>query len=498
MCICAVLLYSCSATENEQSKEDSSESLQESSMEPAESVPKDDYVHTKEYTGQTVRVLTAAFNSAYCSEIRSRDEAENAYPEVLQKAIDERTAAVEEEFEISIEEEIMIDSKRYNGAFLTRVRELVYSNLCDYDLLYPCMLDAGTMAAEGLLVNLADRDDIRIQNAWWSQPLIEDTSILGTYFITGDIGLRTKNASNCLFFNKAIFDQYNVEYPYQLVRDGKWTIDAMMQIIKTIGLSQDLDGDGVITYHDKYAVAGQRGNLSALLYASGQRIASIGEDGLPHLSFYNEQSTKVIEDALEMMQSKEYFVIGDDFFNESPTPMTMLLESFKADRCFFYMGNLEEPLKLGDMESDFGILPLPKYSEGDDGYSNLAGAWSSNVYCIPHGLENDRTRRDCIILDALGARSVDTVAKAYYDVVLQFQKLRSQEDVDMLDIITKRVGADLGSVYSVGGISGMLSELVAKEPGSLRSSYEALEAKAQSDIQTLIANFQEHLTENQS
>ncbi|MBP5231549.1 MAG: hypothetical protein ILO68_07445, partial [Clostridia bacterium] len=384
--LAGVMMLSCASGPSGESSEPPVDVSETNSTEVSEPKANTDdvFVKTKEYEGQTVRVLTAAFNSSYRSEITVSNE-EEGWPEVLQDAISNRTDAVEEEYGITIEEEIMIDSKRYNGAFLTRVRELVYTNLCEYDLLYPCMLDAGTMAAEGLLINLDGREDIRIKNSWWSQPLIEDTSILGTYFITGDIGLRTKNAANCLFFNKAVFDEHHMEYPYDLVRSGAWTLDKMAAMVKELDISSDLDGDRVITYHDEFGVAGQRGNLAALLYASGQRIASVGEDGLPYLSFYSEQSAKVIEDALELMQNKSYFVIGDDYFNESPTPMVMLLDSFKANQCPFYMGGLEDALKLGDMESEFGILPLPKYDTHTDEYSNLAGAWSSNVYCIPYG-----------------------------------------------------------------------------------------------------------------
>ncbi len=487
----AVFIFSSCGTQTDTASSEDSEVSSESGTVEETSEPEDSYVQTKAYAGETVKVLSAAFNSSYNSEIKA-SEGENGWPEALQKAINDRTESVEEAYEVTIEEEIMIDPKRYNGAFLTRVRELVYAELCEYDLLYPCMLDAGTMAAEGLLVNLDGRDDIRIRNSWWSQPLIEDTSILGTYFVTGDIGLRTKNAANCLFFNKAVFDEHRMDYPYENVLNKTWTLNELYTRIKELNISDDTDGDGVITYHDKFGIAGQRGNLLALLYASGQRIARVGDDGLPYLSFYSEQSSKVITDTLELMQDKNYFVIGDDFFNESPTPMVMLLDSFKADQCAFYMGGLEDALKLGDMNSDFGILPLPKYDDSTDDYSNLSGAWSSNVYCIPFGLEDERTRRNCIILDALGAHSVDTVAKAYYDVVLQFQKLRSQEDVDMLEIITKRVGADLGSVYAVGGIGNMLSELVGKDPGTLKSSYDAIESKALADIETLIGNFRSH------
>ena len=30
-----------------------------------------------------------------------------------------------------------------------------------------------------------------------------------------------------MLFHAGVFDDYNIEYPYQMVRDGKWTLDEL-------------------------------------------------------------------------------------------------------------------------------------------------------------------------------------------------------------------------------------------------------------------------------
>lgn len=488
VCIFAVMMLAgCNNTPAETSNTSSAVSTPTESEDA--SVNPDSFVETDEFAGATIKVFTAAFNDAYVTEIGDNSNNENC-AEVLSVAIKNRTEAVEDAYGITIEEEIMIDPKRYGGAFLDAVREFAYSGTGDYDILYPCLLDAGTMAAEGLLVDLANADGIRIQNSWWDQTFISDTAIGGsTYYLTGDIGLRAKNAAGCLYFNKKLMDDAGIEYPYQLVRDKKFTIEKILEIIKQADLSDDLDKDGKITYHDKYGWAGQNGDMQKLFYAAGERIAAVDESGKPYISVYNERSSKVIDSILDLLQDSEDYVCGDDYFNESSTPMNMLLDSFKADQCLFYSGGMEDALKLGDMKSDFGILPSPLYDETQEQYYTQVGAWSANAYCIPYGLSDEKTYRAEVILDALGAYSVDSVATTYYDVVLQYQKLRTDDDVEMLELIFDCAGADLGAVYRIGGISNMLTQLIEKPKGSFASSYDALEQAAKTELDNLIATF---------
>lgn len=452
--------------------------------------PTDEFVQTDEFAGQTIRVFTAAFNDSYVTEIGDNSDNETC-PEALSKAIVERTQLVEAAYGVTIEETIEIDPKRYSGSFLAAVRNFAISGTGEYDIYYPCLIDAGTMAAEGLLVDLSNARGIRIENSWWDQIIIQDTSVGGrTYYLTGDIGLRAKNAANCIYFNKNLFDRHNIAYPYDTVRNMEWTLDEVLSIISTVGLSQDLDGDGVITYHDSYGWGGQNGDMHNLFYASGERIAKSDEQGNLSITVYNTRSANVVDKIVSFMQDSAEFVLGDNFFNESPTPMVLLEDTFKADRCLFYSGNTETALRLGDMEGDFGVLPAPMFDKTQGQYYTQIGAWSSNAYCIPYGMSEQQTYRAQVILDALGAYSVDTVARVYYDVVLQYQKLRSDDDMEMLELIFSTTGSDLGHIYTLGGLSGMLTQLASQAPGQFTSSYQALESAAQSALNDLITTFE--------
>ncbi len=453
------------------------------------SVNNDSFVETDEFRGKTVKVFTAAFNDSYVTEIGDNSNNETC-AKALSVAIKERTEAVEAAYGVTIEEEIMIDPKRYGGTFLNAVREFGYSGTGDYDILYPCLLDAGTMAAEGLLIDLSNASGIRIQNSWWDQTFIADTAIGNcTYYLTGDIGLRAKNAAGCLFFNKKLMDDAGIPYPYELVRNKEWTIAKILELVKQADLSEDLDKDGKITYHDMYGWAGQNGDMQKLFYGAGERIAAVDDAGVPYIAIYNERSSKVVDSILDLLQDSEDYVCGDDYFNESSTPMTLLLDSFKSDQCLFYSGGIEDALKLGDMQSDFGILPSPLFDENQDQYYTQVGAWSSNAYCIPYGLAEEKSYCAQVILDALGAYSVDTVATTYYDVVLQYQKLRTDDDVEMLELIFDCAGADLGAVYRIGGLSNMLTQLIEKPKGSFASSYDGLASSAQAALDDLIETF---------
>lgn len=441
------------------------------------------------FNGETIRVFTAAFNDAYVTEIGDNSANENC-AEVLSVAIKQRTEAVEAAYGVTIEEFIMIDPKRYNGTYLQAVREYAYSGTWEYDILYPCLLDAGTMAAEGVLQELSGASGIRIQNSWWDQTFIKDTAIGNkTYYLTGDIGLRAKNSAGCIYFNKQLMDNAGISYPYQMVRDMEWTIDAAIEMMKQADLSEDTDNDKKITYHDTFGWSGQDGDMQKLFYAAGERIVSVDEQGNLKISVYNERSAKVLESILNLLQDDADYVRGDDYFGESSTPMTLLLDSFKSDKCLFYSGGMEDALKLGDMKSNFGILPSPLFDKQQEQYYTMMGAWSANAYCIPYGLDEERSYRAQVILDALGGYSVDTVAKTYYDVVLQYQKLRTDDDVEMLKLIFSCAGTDLGDVYRVGGLSGMLTSLIQKPQGSFASSYDALSSTAQKNLDELIGKF---------
>ena len=106
---------------------------------------------------------------------------------------------------------------------------------------------------------------------WWDQKLIRDLSINGKlFFEAGNIVLRDKLRVSCLYFNKDMFKSIGVDYPYQYVYDGTWTIDKLMEISK--GVNKDLDGNGVMDEYDQWGFMSQYEFSLHLFEAAGEKM----------------------------------------------------------------------------------------------------------------------------------------------------------------------------------------------------------------------------------
>ena len=110
-------------------------------------------------------------------------------------------------------------------------------------------------------------------------------------------------------------------------------------------------------------------------------------------------------------------------------------------------------------ETDFGVLPFPKYDESQDEYITLA-AESGYVVGVP--LTNTDPERAGIILEALAAESTSTVKTAAYDVCLNGKYIRDEESSEMLDIIFGNKIYDIAYLVSIGGYrKGVVAEVKA-------------------------------------
>ncbi|MEG1743302.1 MAG: hypothetical protein RR246_03965, partial [Clostridia bacterium] len=68
-----------------------------------------------------------------------------------------------------------------------------------------------------------------LQNDYWDGKAVEDLSIANrVFFATGDFSLLTFDCTHAIVFNKTVISENaNLEDPYKLLEDGKWTFDAL-------------------------------------------------------------------------------------------------------------------------------------------------------------------------------------------------------------------------------------------------------------------------------
>lgn len=110
-----------------------------------------------------------------------------------------------------------------------------------YDAVYMPMYQVIAGLTEGYYTCLNDVSTIHLDEDWWDQILLDSTSIRNkNYFATSAAHLMGYDRLWCLFFNESMMDELGLEYPYQLVRDGEWTLDKFSEYCKA---AANLNGD---------------------------------------------------------------------------------------------------------------------------------------------------------------------------------------------------------------------------------------------------------------
>jgi len=105
---------------------------------------------------------------------------------------------------------------------------------------------------------------------------------------------------------------------------------------------------------------------------------------------------------------------------------------FLADKALFCPEILAHTRRFRQMESDFGVLPHPKFDENQQQYfSYVLG--QVTVTCIP--ITNSDLEKTAVVLNALGMLSTHTTQPAYYEISLVGKFFRDDESADMIDII---------------------------------------------------------------
>lgn len=459
----------------------------------------------KTYPGTTIKFLTCGVNATYNSELMYNDytnptpttNVNEKIPEVINKAYKDRNALVEEQLDIIIEEEYVFDPDRKNKEMCSRIRadNLAFSG--DYHVVVPCLYDGATLAQEGHLINLYDLPGIQMDAPWWEQFFNKEMTIADQlYFTIGDIGTINKSSTAALTFNKTLYLEHHLDtkyggLPYDLVRNGTWTLDIALQM--TQEFSADVNTDGVINYKDLVGWSGQLDDMWSLFYGSGSKLASTDTaDGYPVLTAYSERSATVMEKMQTLVQDKQHYLSANDYFGEVQWPSVLLRDNFIAGQSLFYNGSVSTPMELGDMEDNYGLLPIPKGDETQETYHSLVNPWTSTCFAVPTSVKDADLEMVADFLNAMGAASANIVSPAYIEQCLEYMKTRDDDTIDMIEhYILPGRGCDVGMIFAWGGLDTMLHEMASLQIGTFSSKYQSLESAAQAALDETVGSFRD-------
>lgn len=357
--------------------------------------------------------------------------------EIVNDALYKRNRTVEARFNTSINAIDMDGSWANMGNFKNTIKNSVLAGDGAYDLVEgdTAIVD---LLGNGYFLNILDSPRINAKKPWWAQASVDVLDVGGVLeFISGDYSLLLWEGMCVVYFNKKLFADYELESPYELVKSGKWTLSAVERLSKDI--YSDLNGNGKPDQDDLYGLITTNGNMIDNFQISCEmKLTKNDEDGFPAFAEpVDERSISVVQKVFELVHQQGVFMLDEGKIKEVHEVM------FMSDRGLFYTSFLRDSQAFRTMETDFGILPYPKYDEAQKSYRSFSKAGFA-AFGIPATV-SDREFSE-IMLEALCAESYKKVIPAYYDIALKNKYSRDDESAEMLDIIREGFDYDFSCV----------------------------------------------------
>ena len=400
--------------------------------------------------------------------------------DVLSEALYRRDAVIEERFGVEIGYITVIDNREQWNSLIDQD---VMGNVGAYDAVMPDYWYGCETRFQ--FIDLNDYTHIMdFSKPWWYKGWNKNAEIEGQlYTAVGSMNLDTIRNTIAIYVNSNLADANGLPDMFELVYDGKWTLDKFIEFAAE-AVSDD-SGNGKIGLTEGDTVGAYLGRQQAdhMWINYGVEYTSLNEDGeWSYDGFVSERTVDVYNKVVSMWKN-DAFYFGESMNEEDYTINTESANAqsaFMNDDLLFFGGQLRSTEQFRDMKGDFTIIPFPKYDEEQEDY--VSGNFGVCYFAIPVSAKDPVM--SATILEAINAESYRSVVPAYYENALKVKYTRDGgETAEMLDFITERVHFDFGMVNhaSLGGIKSFLAiqlyngnESITSAWESQRSSYEGL------------------------
>lgn len=405
--------------------------------------------------------------------------AEELTGEVLNDAVYMRTKNTEDLLNVQIN--VVHTESRGNTNLLTNS---VKATDNAYQLYNGIIMSTFNLGQNGYLMELNDfaaNGTLDLTSPWWDQNSLADLSINHkNYAMTGDLGTMYKKSIGVIMFNKAIHTEYGLEDPYALMEENAWTIDKMVEMGTQV--SEDLNGDGVMDENDRYGLICFCDMIGLAMIGCDVQMVTKNENDIPELSMFSDKSVSVMEKLSTLMYDQNLTYSWSAMHKSEDTAFSM----YQQDQALFYYGELHAVATMREMDSPFGIMPMPLYDNAQEGYHHCVNPNVAAVYTIPS--TNTAYTETGYILDTLGAESKNLLTPAYYNTTLIGKVTRDEESARSLDVIISTIRYDIGYLGGLN-ISSMLYSMADGRQTNLASQYEKRSQSFQNALDKLVAAY---------
>ena len=403
-------------------------------------------------------------------------ESENG--DSLNDAIFRRNRTLEERFNFKLVVQTEANARRdaaYNA---------ILAGDDSFDVFLLTDRNALELAKEGMLVAYDNLEYINLDKPYWHNSINQSISISNKYYFAyGDFNLIPYDYTHMLVFNKEVQEDNKLANPFELVKSGKWTIDAYASMVKDT--TRDLDGNASMDDKDMYGLQ----SLSKQVLPSfwiGAGVLSIhkNKDDKPEFTLASDKHfANVIDKIFDITYGNGSYYFNNAIINTD----TVSRDMFVNNKGLFLDTTFKLITNLRDMDTDFGIIPYPKWDEAQKDYcSRVEGG---DFPMVP--VTNKKLEMTGVLLEAMCAESAKHVIPAYYDKMLKGKVARDEESAEMLDIIFRNRIYDLGDTFWNPILrDGIFLQMFNENDRALASKIAGIEESLRIQIQETIDAFE--------
>lgn len=422
----------------------------------------------------------------------SRDDSMHSYPahtrdlfaaemtgDIFNDAVYARNTRISDQYNIKIvlyaENEVTSETTT-----ITAVEKSVAAGTYEYDLLCAHMIYGAASVMNDYYLNWNAIPYIDSTAPYWSQGAVEGYTVGDRLLLSlSDLCVSSNDCTHCMLFNKELASQFQIESVYDLVYNNKWTFPKFRELTKNV--SSDLDGDGKMGEDDLYGyfIGGNSTQLN-YLWAGGSHVCAKDENNIPYLDMLSERTINIYDFLYELRFS-------DDTHHYASWEKAYCYDFFSADKALFMTTQIGVINNLRNMDTDFGIIPYPKYDEAQESYGHYVDGHAT-LMAVPKTVESPE--RVGLIIEALSYDSYKTIVPIYYDTIITTKFTRDDESGDMLKIIYDSRVFDFAYVYDNWNLAFAFSNMLDAKVESFATFYAKQEKSELKQLEKTIAVYQ--------
>ncbi len=419
-----------------------------------------------DFNGYKFRIFSYVFIGRELGEYITYEELTG---DVVNDALYNSTIAVEDRFNC----DISIIRNSEDIASLVKSSVNAGDDAFDIQIGHDC--NTANLSKEGMFINLFDVPQFNFEKPWWPKRTVENLSILDKLYIASSyLSFCGLHYTRVLVINKDKMEEMNMEMPYQMVLDGKWTLDEMIAMVENAAM--DLDGNGKMDKEDFYG------------FATGDQTWYCMQDSVD-LAPYKKDKYGIVSLSIDLNKADKYVEKIRYLINDSGSYTTdgmFGVEPFRQGRALMAYSILQDVYDTyRESEIRYGIIPTPKFDENQKEYISSC---TDTFWAIPVTAYNNLDKIGTIV-EALSCENYNNVIPAYFETALSKKLADAPEDAAMLNLI--RDTRTIGFAYA---FSMPFANIVADTVNSKKefaSYYASKEKQAMKSVEKLMEQYEE-------